>query len=157
MTEEGTDVLHLLVWHSAWRLSFPSDRQETHSTFLGGKKGHCDIFALWWRLSFSYRASDKTKQMTRTSCKYVREGHTQHTLIYIFLFPNETALTLSHSNNRIWSSFKDLSSNLRNLYQKMHFFADCQINAPASIPHSWCGKVFNHSAPPPTVIQLPFS
>lgn len=81
----------------------------------GGKKRHCDIFALWWRLSFSYRASDKTKQMTCTSCKYVREGHTQHTLIYIFLFPNETVLTLSHSNNRIWSSFKDLSSNLRNL------------------------------------------
>lgn len=77
--------------------------------------------------------------------------------LFIYLFFQKTELALSHSNNCIWSGCKSLISKLRNLYQKMHFFADCQISAPALMPHSWRGKVFNHSVPPPTIIQLPFS
>lgn len=82
--------------------------------------------------------------------------HSRPLFIYFF-FQMKQRSPYPHSGNRIWSSFKDLSSILRTLYQKIYFFADCQINAPALMPHTWCGKVFNHSVPPPTIIQLPFS
>lgn len=156
MAEEGTDGMHLLVWHSAWSLSFPSDRQETHSTFLGKKK---DIVTYSLSDGDCHVATGQVIKLNKWPALPANmwEKVTHSRPLFIYLFFQKTELALSHSNSCIWSSCKSLISKLRNLYQKMHFFADCQISAPALMPHSWRGKVFNHSVPPPTIIQLPFS